>query len=371
MDAVSAEPRLSRYLHAGACSRGIPLAGTFELTARCNFDCKMCYVHLSPEQVRQRGQELTADQWLSVARQAQSRGMLFLLLTGGEPLLRPDFPYLLRELKKLGLMISVNSNGSLIGEELLAVLRKDPPFRFNITLYGGSDRTYEALCGRPAYEGVVRNIKALTDIGIGVKLNVSLTPWNCEDLEAVFALGRQLQVPVQAASYMFPPLRRDRHMIGKNCRFSPGEAARCSLRWDLLRFTPEQFSQRARAIRDGLRQPEESDCQGAPGEGIACRAGRSSFWIDWKGNMTPCGMMPEPACSVPELGFDAAWQQTKQAAGQIRLPGACSVCRWRHACHVCAAMCLTETGKFDGRPDYICAMTEETVRLTLEKENLL
>ena len=55
MEHTGAEPRLSAYLHARACAKGIPLAGTFELTARCNFNCRMCYVHLTPEEQRRRG----------------------------------------------------------------------------------------------------------------------------------------------------------------------------------------------------------------------------------------------------------------------------------------------------------------------------
>ena len=111
MEFSSTEPRLSSYLHARACRSGTPLAGNFELTARCNFNCKMCYVHLTAEEQQRRGRELTADEWLAIAQEARSRGMLFLLLTGGEPLIRKDFRYLLTELKKMGLLVSVNSNG--------------------------------------------------------------------------------------------------------------------------------------------------------------------------------------------------------------------------------------------------------------------
>ena len=91
MEYRSTEPRLSAYLHARACAKGIPLAGNFELTPRCNFNCRMCYVHLTPEEEQRRGTELTADEWLAIAEQARSQGMLFLLLTGGEPLVRTDF----------------------------------------------------------------------------------------------------------------------------------------------------------------------------------------------------------------------------------------------------------------------------------------
>ncbi len=124
MDTSSIEPRLSSYLHAKACRAGTPLSGNFELTARCNFNCRMCYVHLTPEEQRRRGRELTADEWLAIAETARSRGMLFLLLTGGEPLIRPDFRYILTELKKMGLMVSVNSNGSLIDSDWLDFFRR-------------------------------------------------------------------------------------------------------------------------------------------------------------------------------------------------------------------------------------------------------
>ena len=101
--------------------------------------------------------------------------MLFLLLTGGEPLIRKDFRYLLTELKKMGLLVSVNSNGSLIDRDWLDFFRHEPPFRFNITLYGGSEETYERLCGRPMFGRVTENIRALRQLGIGVKLNASMT----------------------------------------------------------------------------------------------------------------------------------------------------------------------------------------------------
>ena len=218
MEQMSTEPRLSAYLHARACAKGIPLAGNFELTARCNFNCRMCYVHLTPEEQRRRGAELTADEWLAIAEQARSQGMLFLLLTGGEPLIRADFRYLLTELKKMGLMVSINSNASLIDDDWLDFFRHEPPSRMNITLYGGCNETYERLCGRPMYDRVVHNIRALKALGIGVKLNASMTPYNVDDMDAIYAIATELGTPVQMASYMFPPVRdrqqRPRHFSG-------------------------------------------------------------------------------------------------------------------------------------------------------------
>ena len=315
-----------------------------------------------------RGRELTADQWLAVAEQARSRGMLFLLLTGGEPLIRTDFRYLLTELKKMGLLVSVNSNGSLIDRDWLDFFRHEPPFRFNITLYGGSEATYERLCGRPMFGRVTENIRALRQLGIGVKLNASMTPYNVADMEAIYGMARELEIPMQLATYMFPPIRRDEALVGCNDRFTACQAADYSVQWDRLRLEPEQFQQRAQAMKQGMALPsEDEDCQGTPGEGVMCRAGRSAFWINWQGGMTPCGMMTQPIFSVPEMGFARAWEETKAATEKIRLPGECAGCRLKEVCHACAAMCVTETGRFDVKPEYVCRMTHETIRRTIEE----
>lgn len=71
---------------------GIPLSGTFELTPVCNFSCRMCYVRKTAEEVRNSSRPMrTLEQWLALAREARDAGMLYLLLTGGEPTIWPGF----------------------------------------------------------------------------------------------------------------------------------------------------------------------------------------------------------------------------------------------------------------------------------------
>lgn len=368
MDEIrSAEPRLSRYIHAKAAQRGYPCAGTFELTPRCNFDCKMCYVHLSKQEQEARGKELTAQQWISLGRQACAEGMVFLLLTGGEPTLRPDFPEIYSALKKMGLMISINSNGYLLRGEILELLRNDPPYRINISLYGTSNETYERLCGIAAYDIVMENVRQLRESGIDVKLNMSVTQENRADLQAVFEQASALGVHTQAASYMFPPVRIS-GKFGEGFRMRPQEAAQCEVNYNRLRMGRERFCAYAQELEGGVRSKEESgDCEGAqPGEGMRCRAGRSSFWLTWDGKLLPCGMMPEPAADALALGIAEAWRQIHEKVEAIRMPAACQSCAYAHGCHVCAAMCYCETGGYDAPPEYVCQMTRSVFSLTQE-----
>ncbi|MEQ2455835.1 radical SAM protein [Flavonifractor hominis] len=361
------EPRWSAYMHEKGNHLGLPVSGTFELTPRCNFGCKMCYVHQTPEQITASGRrELTAGEWLEIGEQARQAGMVLLLLTGGEPLLYPGFMELLHALKGMGLLVSVNSNGLLAQGELLEQLHRDPPMRFNITLYGGSDATYERLCGRPVFHQVVDNIRALREAGIPIRLNASITPDNREDVEDIFRVGRELGLYVKSSTYMFPPVRVNGGAAGEAAhRFTAADAARYELLCREQTMTQEQL--RA-AVEAGGLPPDGADCTGGgEGEPLLCRAGRSSFWLTWDGRMIPCGMMNCPGHSVTELGFRRAWEAVRADTAAIRLPGACTGCPMRVQCASCAASCAAETGRSDQRPDYLCAMTRELIHLTREK----
>ena len=360
----STEPHLSTYLHSKGVRLGLPIGGNFELTARCNFDCPMCYVHLKQEDIDAQGRELTAAQWISIARQARDRGLVFALLTGGEPFVRKDFFEIYHAMKEMGIMVSINSNGSMLSGEILRRLMEDPPFRINVSLYGGSNETYCAICGRNAYDQVVENIAAVKAAGIDVRLNVSITPYNRQDVAAICRKAEELGVHVKLASYMYPSIRVNGGRYGYGDRLSPAEAAMASVEWDLLRFGPEEFARRAEAMA-ACSLIEERECAADVDEGVGCRAGRTSFWMTWDGRMLPCGMMPHPAAYPLEIGFDAAWEQIRAATNAIRLPGKCGSCPRRGACPVCAAVCVTETGRFDGVPEYVCAMTEAVIRETV------
>ena len=90
----------------------------------------MCYVHLHQDDIDARGRELTAQQWIELGRQAKAAGMMFLLLTGGEPFVRKDFFEIYSALKQMCLLISINSNGSMLkGSTSLSTAAATKPTR--------------------------------------------------------------------------------------------------------------------------------------------------------------------------------------------------------------------------------------------------
>ena len=354
---IEFEPEFCRQLHARCAQMAVPLAGSFELTGRCNFRCKMCYVR------HEQGAhgELTAQQWLELGEQAAKRGMIFLQLTGGEPLLREDFREIYAGLKKLGLLISLNTNGALLDGDMLEFLRKDPPIRLNVSLYGGGNGDYQALCGVPAFDRVTENILRARDAGLQLWLTYAITPENAGGISAVCSFARENRLPIKGSAYMFPPVRVNAGRYGTAPgRLDPEAAAEYMLRWWEEHFCAE----RLRAECEKKRCPGGECAERVP---MGCRAGRTSFWITWDGRMLPCGMFPGAGYALREYGFDDAWDMIRRDCASVRLPVICTECEYRSGCHLCAASCFAETGTFERPPAYICRMTKHLDTIVRKK----
>ena len=162
MDLFDTNTTFERQLFAKAARNRIPLYGVLELLPLCNLNCDMCYVHLSKQEMQSQGRLRSLDEWISLAKQMKDAGTLFLLLTGGEPLLFPQFKELYCALKDMGMILTLNTNGTLINEEWAEFFAKNKPRRINITLYGSKNETYENLCHmKDGFDKTIRGIELL------------------------------------------------------------------------------------------------------------------------------------------------------------------------------------------------------------------
>ncbi len=365
---LSTEPAISSYLHSKARREGFAVSGTFEITSRCNFRCKMCYIH--SDECNRKAEEMPAEWWVGIGKKAVAQGMVFLLITGGEPLLREDFPVIYTELKKLGLVISLNTNGYLLKGKIAELFKNDPPFRINVSLYGASDDSYERFTGTRGFTQVIENVQNMRSMGIDVRFNCSITPDNCDDIENIFNLARQLNMHIKTTPYMYPQMRISGVAGQNNYRLNSQDAAQFRVKWSLMKYSPDEFISRADGMERKIKAFEkEEKTDNLPGR-VMCRAGSSSLWINKSGEMSACGMI-DKSFDIKVLGFDDAWDKVKKFTAAIELPIKCQSCKYRHICNVCAATCYTETGSFSTVPEYVCRFSEETARLTqIESEGM-
>ena len=217
---------LEEFLFEKADRQMLPIRGIFELSPVCNLDCKMCYVRMSEKEARLNGGLKTADEWLEMARKMKEAGTLFLLLTGGEVFLYKDFKYLYTELTKMGFVISINTNGTLINEEILEWLAKIPPRYVSVTLYGSSDETYKRLCNdSKGYSKVTKAIDMMLEKNITVKVTATITPYNKDDIYGIHQFTKNRDLRCDFVTYTFPPTRKC-NQVKYDERLSPKEAAK-------------------------------------------------------------------------------------------------------------------------------------------------
>ncbi len=357
---------IRKMLFDRSARQRIPFTGAFELTPMCNFRCRMCYVRKSPREVEGQGGLLPLEFWLDVAEQARDAGMLSPLLTGGETFTYPHIRELYLAMCRMGLEVSINSNGSCITEETVSWLRESPPVRINITLYGASNETYGRLCGDPqGFDKVQRGVELLRENNIRFKFNCSLTPDNAGDLKAMIDFAKSYGMGLRTASYMFPPLRR----IGKGTAFSdrltPEQAAYYQVLTDWYQLTPEKFRNLAQGMVSRYREltPEMiAEAERQEPRPMGCLSGRCSFWVNWQGDLNGCGMIDFPKFSLKELSFADAWKKVVDFTNEFRYCPACANCVNRPVCFVCTAMVYNETGGLTQRPEYLCEKIRHCVR---------
>ena len=353
---------LEEILCENATIKRSPINAILELTPLCNMNCDMCFVRLSPEEQKKIGRLRSLEEWMHVSDEMQKAGTLFVLLTGGEPLLYPDFRELYLHLKKLGMIITINTNGTLLNEEWADFFAQYKPRRINITIYGKDSTTYDRLCHyADGFERAVHAIQLLKERNVDVKLNGSITPANVEDSPELIQLAKRLDVPWKIDTYMYPGSRERNQSFNGHARLTASVAAK--MRIYLMMQSNVNFEEYAKKF---IEKGENTSSETYESMSVPCRAGRSSFAINWQGYMRPCIMVTKPEVFVFSQDFMTAWRQIVEDTARIKLSSKCSVFTMQSVCQTCAACALLETGSYGGTPKYMCQYTENTI-LQLKK----
>lgn len=320
-----------------------PAHGTLELTARCNLACRMCYARRGAGDRAAAAAELPAAAWLELARQAAGSGMVFLLLTGGEIFLRRDLFEIYEPLTRLGLVLALFTNGTLITPEVAARLGDAPPSRTEITLYGATAGTYEAVTGvRGSYAACRSGIEALLARRVPLGLKSTLTRQNAAELEAMRSMARDWGVPFSASCLL-------------SRRPDGGESEVDDCRLPAEDCVVLEADDRASAD-DWAEIALKGSGAGAHGN-FYCRSGRAAFLIGPAGEMNVCSLLPRPGARPLETGFAAAWKQVGdfvEAAPPASIE--CRTCEALPYCGRCPAWSMMETGTLTEPAPYLCAI---------------
>lgn len=307
-----------------AFAEAIPISGTFELTPRCNFDCQMCYVHLKEERIPLYGKELTAEEWLRVAREAKEAGTAWLCVTGGEPLMHPEFPIIWKELCQMGFFITLQTNASLIRGNMAELLEEYPPRMVKVTLYGSDNDIYRDVCGvENGFTRVDEGIQTLKKLQIPVEMVSTVIRQNQDDVRNMAFYAFTHKIPWMATGG-----------IKDSCRGADSRARS-------VRVEDKLDEQKRKEIRYRLEKApvdiERKPC-------TYCKDYRLGYWVTWNGRMRFCSFMNEPDIDIRRQPFSGSWKELLAYEEALEWPDACRECSVQKACFKCAGTLAAECG---------------------------
>ena len=341
----------------------LPINIGFELTPYCNFNCKMCYIH----DAHLKASVLNKDQWINIAKQARNLGVLFILLTGGEPLLHPQFKEIYTELKNMGMILTINTNGTLINEEMAQFLSSNPPRRINLSLYGTTNEIYNNLCEKPhGFDEVKQSLELLLKYHIPVKINIIANTLNYHNLDDMFTFCKHYHLDVELNSYLYEPIRKNNNEK-QLYRLSPQDMALANIKWYEYRYSLEQMMAQCVVAYESLsqyKQPTTNEL--IP---LQCRAGTSSAWVCFNGDMIPCVNIPTSKVSLFDHSLKEAWDIILKDTSQIKVSRKCLECSLKKFCQSCGAIAYHENQTFEKVPDIMCETTYYQVKQMASRIN--
>ncbi len=334
---------MGEYRHRLA-RRRIPIHVTLELTRRCNLRCLHCYLGSQEAQREAAAGEMDTDQVKWVIDEVVAAGCLYLLITGGDPMMRKDFGEIYRYARGQGLIVTVFCEGMLIDDAIVELFREYPPQTVEISLYGSTEETYEQVTQvKGSFARSLDGVRRLLDAEIQVGLKTVLMTVNVHELEAMRGMADDFGVPFRMDSAIFPCTPNGDH--------APLE----------LRVDPEVGVAKELAdegAEQSWRKYVDERIDLPPNERLyVCGAGVTGLSIDPFGWASPCLLATHVRANLLERGLDAVWNEDLKQL-QERLPRddfACSSCEMRAACTACPAFNYLETGEEDVRSDYLCA----------------
>ncbi len=346
-----------RYFNTKMELNRIPVSGGLELTKRCNLRCAHCYLGSERTGSAAARPEMGTEKVLALMDEIRDAGCLSLLITGGEPLLRPDFGKVYERAKKNGMLITIFTNGTLVNEEILDLFSDLPPQSVEISLYGATAGTYEAVTGvLGSYASCIRGIEGLLDRGIETGLKTVLMSLNLHEFFEIENIAKQYGAKFRFDSDIFPRFDGDRMPLALRI---PTEDA---VAFDMS--DPERIKSWRKFLNSHgeFRLSDRIYC---------CGAGVTNFHIDASGFLMPCLMISEGCFDLSSSGFDEGWNSMTNLNEKKTDPSnRCVGCEKIALCGYCPAFFLLENGDENRASEYLCSSGTARYNDIMKKELL-
>ncbi|MFV2074053.1 MAG: radical SAM/SPASM domain-containing protein [Thermoanaerobaculales bacterium] len=323
-----------------------PINGTIEVTRRCNLSCVHCYNNLPSGDQEARARELSLEDHKRILDELAEAGTLWILYTGGEVFLRPDFLEIFLYAKQKGFLLTLFTNGIAITESRADFLAKWRPFAVEITLYGHTQETYDRLTGvAGSFSRVRKAIDILLERGLPLKLKTVVLEENQHELAAMKDFAESLGVEFKFDAMINP--RLDGSLAPLATRLDPIEVVALDLQDPRRLQAWEHFCEHFH----GPAQP-----QGREDRLYHCGGAVNSFSINPYGELGLCGFSQGDLFDLRRGSFKEGWESFlgRVVERRVQLATKCTTCHLKSLCGMCPAYGELENGNPEKPVDFLC-----------------
>lgn len=339
----------------------LPLEGSIDLTYRCNNRCRHCWLWLNKDSSEIK-RELNFEKWKKIFDEARQMGSREWVISGGEPMLHPDFTEIFDYLTAKSVTFTLNTNGTMITPEIAKLMKRKGSKM--IALYGADSQIHDMITRLPgSFELAMEGFSLLKEYGAGFTVQVVPMKDNYHQLDKMINLAKTLSPSYRiGTSWLFYSAYRSGAMNAQieKQRLDPKE---------VVKLDPPLPGYEAKY---SLIQ-RESICSlngDAADDRLfhKCITTRNSFHIDPYGKMTFCSFVKDPMMKYDLMSgsFEEAWEEfipalaDKVHGGEEYLNN-CGSCEKRSSCSWCAVYSWLEHGRYSAPVKYLCDITDEKI----------
>jgi radical SAM protein with 4Fe4S-binding SPASM domain len=337
----------SAGLHQRQSGQRVPMQVSIEVTRRCPLECQHCYNNLPMGDQDARSREMTTEEHFRMLDELVEMGCFWLLYTGGEIFARKDFLEIYTYAKKKGFLITLFTNGTLITEKVADYLMEWPPFAIEITLYGRTRETYEALTQIPgSYDRCLRGIKLLRERGLPLKLKTVATSINKHEISAMRHFAEEeLGVEFMMDGQINP--RIDCSQSPLAVRLTPEEVVALDMSSPKAAVEYRSLAEQELAASSRLSKIDTV---------YFCGGGIKAFSINPGGEMSICVTSQQDTFDTRQSGLKYAWEHSLREVRDRKRTRAtkCVNCRIQSLCGMCPANGEMENGDKESPVAFLC-----------------
>lgn len=327
-----------------ALDEAIPLSMQWDLTWRCDHKCVHCYL------TERRQEELSYEEGLKALDQMAEAGVMMLLISGGDPFLRPDALALLQAARARAFDLKINTHGNFIDEKLADELAKLKPSRISISIYSEYAHEHDAVTLiQGSHSKSIAALERLKARGVPINIKTPVMSQNATGWAGVEQLAQTLGATWELDGNIIPDDQSDFGL--------------CKIGVD----PTERVLATLKAMAPHRHQAMPFDqLPSTPSSARTCSAGTVSGYLSPDGRVSPCINWREWMGSLRQQSFRDIWYHSKVAQRQREIRRAsylkdCEGCSFHQHCNYCPGLSHAETGDAGRRSAYVCERTHITM----------